>query len=155
MIPALAVLEERLVSQQAGNEAERERLQGLVAKLEAHISQQTKSVEQERWQLQQQSVKLKAQQTSFHEERMATMSKLEDDKMQFHSAREQFLGEQQQILSKCYQEQHLVASDRAQVSLLKKKAEERELREKDASNQVMLANQCRGYHNYDMFSAHS
>ena len=142
------------MSQQASNDAERERLQGLVAKLEAHISQQTKSVEQERWQLQQQSIKLKAQQISFHEERMAAMSKLEDEKLQFHSAREQFLEEQQQILSKCYQEQHLVASERAQVSLLKKKAEERELREKETSNQVMFTN-AYWYCGGNRFSPHS
>ena len=41
-----AVLEERLSRQQADNEQERERLQTLTAKLEAHIQQQSRQIEQ-------------------------------------------------------------------------------------------------------------
>ena len=41
-----AVLEDRLSRQQVENESERERLQSLTAKLEAHISQQSRQMEQ-------------------------------------------------------------------------------------------------------------
>ncbi len=124
------------MTQQAGNETERERLQSLVAKLEAHVSQESRSVEQERWQLQQQASRLKAQQTAFQEERAASLGRTEEDRAQSHAAREQFLAEQQGILAKCYEEQRLVAAERAQASALKKKVEERENKEKVISDQV-------------------
>ena len=107
-----------------------------MAKLEAHISQQSKTMEQERWQLQQQAARLKTQQASFQEERAVGLSRLEDERAEFHAARERFLVEQQEILGKCYEEQRLVSAERAQVSVLKKKAEEREVREKQISHQV-------------------
>jgi hypothetical protein len=124
------------VSQQATNDAERERLQSLVAKLESHITQQTKTVEHERWELQQQSTRLKAQQVAFREEMAAGLSRVEEEKEQFHATRERFLSEQQVILAKCYEEQRMVGTEKAQVGLLKRKAEEREKRETQISEQV-------------------
>ena len=43
-----AVLEDRLSRQQAENEVERGRLQSLIAKLEAHVAQQSRQIEQVR-----------------------------------------------------------------------------------------------------------
>ena len=43
-----AVLEDRLSRQQAENEVERGRLQSLIAKLEAHMAQQSRQIEQVR-----------------------------------------------------------------------------------------------------------
>ncbi len=126
------------MTQQAENDAERERLQSLVAKLEAHISQQGRSMEQERWQQQQDAGRLKAQQAAFHEEKSNGLARLEEERVQFQLAKEKFLAEQQKILTKCYEEQHVAAAERSEVALMKKKAEEREIREKHTSIRVHL-----------------
>ena len=42
------MLEDRLSRQQAENEVERGRLQSLIAKLEAHVAQQSRQIEQVR-----------------------------------------------------------------------------------------------------------
>lgn len=124
------------MTQQAENDAERERLQSLVGKLEAHISQQTRSMEQERWQQQQEATRLKAKQAAFREEKSSALSRMEEERTQFQLTKEKFLAEQQEILTKCYEEQRVVAAERSELALMKKKAEERETREKRISIQV-------------------
>ena len=104
--------------------------------MEAHVAQQSRAVEQERWQQQQEAIRLKAQQAAFQEERVITMSKLEEQRTELQQAREHFLKEQQEILAKCYEEQRVVASERAQATLLRKRAEERDERERGKSVQL-------------------
>ncbi len=102
-----SVLEDRLSRQQVENKQERERLQTLVAKLEAHISQQGRQIEQvgllqfltvsllswvrgvlqERWQLQQETSRLKAKQTAFEEERSAFLRRIEEEREQLQQAK--------------------------------------------------------------------
>lgn len=130
------VLEERLARQQAENEGERGRLQSLIAKLEAHVSQQNKTMEQERWQLQQETARLKAQQSAFTDEKASTLVKFEEERSQLQSAKEKFLVDQQEILAKCYEEQRMAAAERAKTVLLKKKAEDREIAEKQKALMV-------------------
>lgn len=83
-------MEERLIKQQLSNDLERDKLQKLIIKLEAHISQQSwqieqvgivakpfnltssiwcRSVTQERWQVQQEVAKLRAREVAFEDER--------------------------------------------------------------------------------------
>ncbi len=127
------------MNKQGENETERGRLQSLIVKLEAHISQQNRTMEQERWQLQQDTARLKAQQTAFRGERTATISKLEEDRDQLQSLKEKFLADQQEILARCYEDQRVVNSERAELAVLKQRAEEREAREKQREMKVFTA----------------
>ena len=49
---------------------------------------------------------------------------------------EKFLSEQQEVLSKCYEERRSLAAERAELSVLQKRALEREKRETQKSLQV-------------------
>ena len=122
--------------QQAENSAERERLHLLISKLESHIAQQSKSIDQEKWQLQQDTSRLKTQQTAFEEERALFLRKMEEDREQLQQAREKFLLEQREVLSKCYEERRRLASERAELEVMKKRAKEREERDSQRSLQV-------------------
>lgn len=133
-----AALEERLLRQQTENSAERERLQSLVAKLEMHISQQRKQIEQERWELQQESNRLKIQQTAFEEERMSSLKRIEEDKDHLQQAKERFLSEQCDVLSKCYEERRALASERAEIAVLQKRMQEKEEMESKKSLRVCM-----------------
>ena len=129
-------LEERLVRQQAENNAERERLHLLIAKLESHVAQQSKSIDQEKWQLQQDASRLKTQQTAFEEERVAFLRKTEEDREQLQQAREKFLLEQREVLGKCYEERRRLATERAQLEVARKRAKEREETDSQKTLQV-------------------
>ena len=122
--------------QQAENNAERERLHLLISKLESHIAQQSKSIDQEKWQLQQDTSRLKTQQTAFEEERVLFLRKMEEDREQLQQAREKFLLEQREVLGKCYEERRRLASERAELEVVKKRAKEREERDSQRSLQV-------------------
>ena len=122
--------------QQAENSAERERLHLLIAKLESHTTQQSKSIDQEKWQLQQDTSRLKTQQTAFEEERASFLRKMEDDREQLQQAREKFLLEQREVLGKCYEERRRLATERAQLEVIKKRAKEREETDSQKSLQV-------------------
>lgn len=49
---------------------------------------------------------------------------------------EKFLSEQQEVLSQCYEERRSLAAERAELSVLQKRALEREQRETQKSLQV-------------------
>ena len=57
---------------------------------------------------------------------------------------EKFLSEQQEVLSKCYEERRSLAAERAELSVLQKKALEREKRETQKSLQVKGRRRRRG-----------
>ena len=93
---------------------------------------------QERWQLQQEGGRLKAQQAAFEEERVASLRKMEEDRDQLQQAKEKFLAEQQEVLAQCYEERRSLAAERAELSLLQKRALEREQRDTQKSLQVRI-----------------
>ena len=124
------------MKQQVENSAERDRLHGLISKLESHISQQGKAVDQERWQLQQDSSRLKTQQSVFEEERASFLRKMADDKEQLQQAREKYLLEQRDVLAKCYEERRSLAAERAELEVMKKKVQEKEQRDSQRNMQV-------------------
>ena len=115
-----------MLRQQAENSAERERLQSLIAKLEVNISQQRKQIEQERWELQQEGNHLKVQQKAFEEERISFLRRIEEDKETLQQAKERFLTEQREVLTKCYEERRTLASEKAEVTVLQKRMQEKE-----------------------------
>ena len=130
------VLEAQLMKQKSENNTERDQLQSLIAKMESHVSQQKKQMEQEKWQLQQDMAKLTAQQNAFEDDRTTTLMKFETERERLEQAKEKFLTEQQEILSRCYEERRSITSERAGLSVLQKKALERERRDKQLSIQV-------------------
>lgn len=73
-------LEERLSKQQKETEIERQLLQVLVGKLEAHLSQQSRLMEGERWALQQETTRLRAREQALEQERITSLAKLEDER---------------------------------------------------------------------------
>ena len=139
-LPPSKVLEERLLHQQVENEAQRSRLQDLVAKLEAHISQQSRYAEQERWTLEQESARLKAQQMAFRKEQVCELHRLEENRESLQKSRELFLAEQQEMLGRCYEEQRALSIGREEVTQLKRKAEERDVLSRQISEQVLHYN---------------
>ena len=124
------------MKQQAENSAERERLHLLISKLESHIAQQSKTIEQEKWQLQQDGSRLKMQQSVFEEERAAFLSKMEEERDQLQRSREKFLVEQKEVLAKCYEERRSVATERAEMEILKRRLKEQEQRNSQKSLEV-------------------
>jgi len=126
------------MKQKAENNSERDQLQSLIAKMEAHVSQQKKQIEQDRWQLQQDTGKLTAQQKAFEEERTSCLLKLETDRERLEQAKEKCLSEQQEMLSRCYEERHAIAAERAELTVIQKKAAEREQRDKQLSLLVRM-----------------
>ena len=138
-----SALEQRLLKQQADNSTERERLQTLVTRLESHIAQQSKTIEQDKWQLQQDTSRLKTQQSAFDSDRSAFLRKMAEDRDQLQEARERFLVEQREVLAKCYEERRSLASERAEVEVLKKKVQEREQRHKATTIQVCIVESTR------------
>lgn len=119
-------LEERLMKQQTENSAERERLHLLISKLESHIAQQSKTIEQEKWQLQQDALHLKMQQSVFEEERASFLNKMQEERDQLQRSREKFLVEQREVLAKCYEERRGVATEKAELEVLRRKLKEQE-----------------------------
>ena len=136
ILSTCTALEERLVRQQAENSAERERLHLLITKLESHIAQQGKTIDQEKWQLQQDTSRLKTQQSAFEEERASFLRKMAEDREQIQQAREKFLSEQREVLGKCYEERRRLATERAELEVVKKRARERDERDSLKSLQV-------------------
>lgn len=124
------------MSQQVENDAEHGHLQGLLAKLEAHMSQQNRSVEKERWTLQQDFARLKAQQDVFRKEQASGLSWLEENRESLQQSRQQFLAEQQEILTRCYDEQRAIALERMEVARLEKVAGERDMMSRQMTEQV-------------------
>lgn len=61
----LRKLETRLQQQEVSNDAERERLQNLVSKLEIQLREQTRHIEQDKWKLNQDENRLKATQVCY------------------------------------------------------------------------------------------
>lgn len=68
------------------------------------------------------------------------MNKMEEDRDQLQQAKEKFLAEQRDVLTKCYEERRSLAADRAELEVLKKKAQEREQRDSQKTLQVKYLN---------------
>lgn len=117
------------MKQQADNDVERERLHALIARLEGHASQQGRQLQQDRWLLQQDTGRLRAQQSAFEEERATALRRLADEGEQLQQAKEKFLEEQRGVLGQCYEERRVLAGERAEVTLLQRRALEREQRD--------------------------
>lgn len=132
----LSALEAQLTKQKAENDSERERLQTLIAKLESHVSQQNKRIEDESWQLKQDKIRLGTQQSAFENERSSYLLKLETERDKLQQSKEKLLVEQKEILSQCYEERKSLAAQRVELSVLHKKALEREQWNKQASFQL-------------------
>ena len=124
--------------QQVENGAVRGCLQGLVAKLEAHLFQQNRTVEKEHWTIQQDSVRVKAQQVAFREELVSELNRLEENRESLQKSRDQFLAEQQAILTRCFDEQSAIALQRENVARLERKAGERDMVSRQMSEQVCI-----------------
>lgn len=65
---------------------------------------------------------------------------MEEDRDQLQQAKEKFLAEQRDVLAKCYEERRSLAADRAELEVLKKKAQEREQRDSQKTLQVKYLN---------------
>ena len=73
-------LEERLSKQHREVESERQLLQTLVGRLEAHLIQQSRTAETERWNLQQETARLRAGEQALEVERTEFLARMEEQR---------------------------------------------------------------------------
>ncbi|XP_022788434.1 fas-binding factor 1 homolog isoform X3 [Stylophora pistillata] len=112
----LKQLQERLLRQQSENDEERTRLQGLVAKMELHMREQSRQVDQERWRLSQDESRMKAVQAALEDERRITMEQLSLQRAEIQRARDDLVREQRTAMSQIQEERRSLATERAQLS---------------------------------------
>nr|XP_058970698.1 fas-binding factor 1-like isoform X2 [Pocillopora verrucosa] len=112
----LKQLQERLLRQQSENDEERTRLQGLVAKMELHMREQSRQVDQERWRLTQEESRLKAVQAALEDERRITMEQLSLQRAEVQRARDDLVREQRTAMGQIQEERRSLATERAQLS---------------------------------------
>ncbi|XP_031567504.1 fas-binding factor 1 homolog [Actinia tenebrosa] len=112
----LTHLQERLAKQQAENDEERARLQGLIAKMEVHMREQSRQVDQERWRLTQEDSRIKALQSALEDERRITMEQLAMERADVQRAREELLREQKRITTELQEERRNISMERARLS---------------------------------------
>lgn len=112
----LKQMQERLLRQQSENDEERARLQGLVAKMELHMREQTRQVDQERWRMSQEESRLRALQAALEDERRITMEQLSLQRAEVERARDDLVREQRTTMSQIQEERRTMATERAQLS---------------------------------------
>ncbi|XP_067043512.1 fas-binding factor 1-like isoform X1 [Acropora muricata] len=112
----LKQMQERLLRQQSENDEERARLQGLVAKMELHMREQTRQVDQERWRMSQEESRLRALQAALEDERRITTEQLSLQRAEVERARDDLVREQRTTMSQIQEERRTLATERAQLS---------------------------------------
>lgn len=132
----LRKLETRLQQQEVSNDAEREKLQNLVSKLEIQLREQTRHIEQDKWKLNQDENRLKATQAAFEEERRVTTEQLMRERQQLTKAREDMLTEQRRVVTECYEEKRNIAQERTQLTELQRETIEKSRHDRSSTLQA-------------------
>ncbi|XP_048575704.1 fas-binding factor 1 homolog isoform X2 [Nematostella vectensis] len=132
----LAQLHDRLVRQQAETEEERTRLQGLIAKMELHLREQTRQLDQEKWRLSAEEARVKTLQNSLETERRMTMEQLAEERADVQRLREEFMREQQRVTLHLQEEKRALSTERAQLASTHRELMTRERHKTDTSIQA-------------------
>eukprot|EP00112_Aurelia_sp_Birch-Aquarium-sp1_P002128 Seg1231.9 transcript_id=Seg1231.9/GoldUCD/mRNA.D3Y31 product="Fas-binding factor 1" protein_id=Seg1231.9/GoldUCD/D3Y31 len=111
----LKTMQERLHRQETENMEERSRLQGLIAKLEMQLREQSRQLEQDRWKITQDENRVKSLQTAVDDERRYTMQQLNNERQMVEKSRDDLMNEQRRILGECYEERKKLTIEKQEL----------------------------------------
>ncbi|KAL4240109.1 factor 1 [Mactra antiquata] len=120
----LKMLQDRLNRQQEDNEAERQRLQELVSRLESQIREQTRMLEEERWKVKQEQSRLQSLQNALDSDRSSWADHQARERANMEKSREALLEEQKSTLAQLHKERQALADEQVQFALKQKMAKE-------------------------------
>lgn len=132
----LRALQERLGLQQRDMEEERSRLQEVIGKMEAHLSEQSRLLEQERWRASAEQSKAESTQRALEEQRKVTAQQLAMEREELERAKSALLEEQKSVMHKCGEERRRLAAEWAEFFAQQKLSKERAEREVERALQV-------------------
>ncbi|KAK1330813.1 hypothetical protein QTO34_008751 [Cnephaeus nilssonii] len=133
---AAPALQERLGLQQRDMEEERSRLQEVIGKMEAHLSEQSRLLEQERWRASAEQSKAESTQRALEEQRKVTAQQLAMEREELERAKSALLEEQKSVMHKCGEERRRLAAEWAEFFAQQKLSKERAEREVERALQV-------------------
>ncbi|CAF1250114.1 unnamed protein product [Adineta ricciae] len=125
----LKAYEERLRMQSVDFERERKNLQDLIARLEVHLSEQTKLVEEERWKALQAQKRMEAEKDALSSEQRIFMEKIARERTEIQRGKDQLLEDQKVTLASVYESRSQLAGERAKVEALQKTFQEQKHRD--------------------------
>ncbi|NXF30228.1 FBF1 factor, partial [Nyctibius bracteatus] len=132
----LKVLQDRLSQQQRDMEEERNRLQEVIAKMEARLGEQTRLLEQERWRATAEQSKVESLQHSLEEQRRVMTQQLSMERAELERAKSALLEEQRSVMQKCSEERRKLAAEWAEFHTQQQLSKERLERDMDRALQV-------------------
>ncbi|UJR31447.1 hypothetical protein I4U23_018940 [Adineta vaga] len=125
----LKAYEERLHMQSNDFERERKNLQELIARLEVHLSEQTKLVEEERWKALQAQKRMEAMQDALNGEQRLFTEKIARDRSEIQRGKDLLLEDQKVALASVYESRSQLANERAKIEALQKTFQEQKQRD--------------------------
>ncbi|XP_009277686.1 PREDICTED: fas-binding factor 1 isoform X2 [Aptenodytes forsteri] len=132
----LKVLQDRLSQQQRDMEEERNRLQEVIAKMEARLGEQTRLLEQERWRATAEQSKVESLQHSLEERRRVMTQQLSMERAELERAKSALLEEQKLVMQKCSEERRKLAAEWAEFHTQQQLSKERMERNMDRALQM-------------------
>ncbi|XP_010286247.1 PREDICTED: fas-binding factor 1, partial [Phaethon lepturus] len=132
----LKVLQDRLSQQQRDMEEERNRLQEVIAKMEARLGEQTRLLEQERWRATAEQSKVESLQHSLEEQRRIMTQQLSMERAELERAKSTLLEEQKSVMQKCSEERRKLAAEWAEFHTQQQLSKERLERDMDRALQM-------------------
>ncbi|NXP74456.1 FBF1 factor, partial [Ramphastos sulfuratus] len=132
----LKVLQDRLLQQQRDMDEEQNRLQEVIAKMEARLSEQTRLLEQERWKAAAEQSKVESLQRSLEEQRRTTSHQLSMERAELERAKSSLLEEQKSVMQKCSEERQKLAAEWAEFHTQQQLSKERMQRDMDRALQM-------------------
>ncbi|XP_075418349.1 fas-binding factor 1 isoform X2 [Tenrec ecaudatus] len=132
----LRVLQDRLSQQQQDMEAERSRLQEVIAKMEARLGEQSRLLEQERWRVSAEQCKAESAQRALEEQRKAVVRQAAMEREELERAKSALLEEQKAVMHRCAEERGRLSSEWAELSAQQRLSKERAERDAERALQV-------------------
>ncbi|XP_076209853.1 fas-binding factor 1 isoform X4 [Aptenodytes patagonicus] len=132
----LKVLQDRLSQQQRDMEEERNRLQEVIAKMEARLGEQSRLLEQERWRATAEQSKVESLQHSLEERRRVMTQQLSMERAELERAKSALLEEQKLVMQKCSEERRKLAAEWAEFHTQQQLSKERMERNMDRALQM-------------------
>uniref|UniRef100_G1NV26 Fas binding factor 1 n=1 Tax=Myotis lucifugus TaxID=59463 RepID=G1NV26_MYOLU len=129
-------LQERLGLQQRDMEEERSRLQQVIGKMEARLSEQSRLLEQERWRASAEQSKAESTQRALEEQRKVLAQQTAMEREELERAKSALLEEQKSVMHKCGEERRRLAAEWAEFFTQQKLSKERAEREVEWALQV-------------------
>ncbi|XP_059527263.1 fas-binding factor 1 [Myotis daubentonii] len=129
-------LQERLGLQQRDMEEERSRLQQVIGKMEARLSEQSRLLEQERWRASAEQSKAESTQRALEEQRKVLAQQTAMEREELERAKSALLEEQKSVMHKCGEERRRLAAEWTEFFTQQKLSKERAEREVEWALQV-------------------